>query len=222
MVSDVVGILVPSLNRPQNLRMLVANLHQTAGYPHKLHFCVSDQESQDILTELGEHFIIDSGEPPESTFPNRINRLYSETTEDVFYFCGDDDRHLPNWLATMMDCFQPGIEMVVANCLHVTLQKRSYIADQSGCVDIPNVVIYPGYVHSYSEWEYIGTAHIRGVMTICPTPTVEHLRWQGDGKDCIEAAPYDETYARGDAGFDQDTATFNDRSSRLFPGWKYW
>lgn len=217
-----VGILVPSLNRPQNLTKLVANLHDTAGYPHRLHFCVSDQESQEILSTLGEHFIVDSGEHPESTFANRVNRLYRETDEDVFYFCGDDDSHYDGWLATMMDCFRPGIEMVVAKCLHVTLQTRKYVEEQSCCVDVPNVVIYPGYIHNYAEWELTCTAHMRGVMTVCPVETVEHHRWASDGKDCIEANPYDDTYKRGDDGFVQDTATFTERENRLFPGHRHW
>ena len=220
-MTEPVGILIPSLDRPQNLRKLIKNIHETAGYPHKLHFCVSDKKSMNILVKLQEDFIIDDG-GEEATFANRVNYLYSETDERLFYFCGDDDSHYPGWLATMMSCLQDGIDVVVAKCNHVTLQRRSYIEQRSGCVDTPNVVCYPGYKHNFVEVEYICTANMRRVATWCPVETVEHHRWRDDGTDCFAKAKYDDTYARGDAGWEHDLAVFNDREHRLFPGARYW
>jgi hypothetical protein len=36
------AILVPSLNRPQNLKALVENIHETTPEEHFIVFCVSD------------------------------------------------------------------------------------------------------------------------------------------------------------------------------------
>jgi hypothetical protein len=218
-VTKPVGILIPSLNRPQNLGPLIDNIHATAGHPHTLHFAVSDPESIAILTELGEHFITDDGD----TWPNRVNALYHATDESRFYVgCGDDDWHYDGWLRTMLDCFTDGIEVVFAHCLHTMVITRRYIQEQSGCVDVPDVVIWPGYTHCYSEWEFGCVATMRHVVATCPIDTVEHHRHRASGTDCqLALAPYDATYKRGDDSLLADQAKFDQRSSAYFPGVRF-
>ena len=220
MISEI-GILIPSLNRPSRLDALIDNLHATTSNPHRLHFAVSDPESVAILRARGEHYITDSGEPPESTFGNRVNRLYSITNESYFIPVGDDDEHLPGWDEDMLECMTPGVKMVVSRCTHMALISRRYIETQSGCVDTPDVVCGP-YRHNFTEWELVFTANMRGVLARCPVPTVIHHRWQDGGECCVGGFEHDETYQRGDSGWDHDLAMFEDREPRLFPNSRIW
>ena len=97
---------------------------------------------------------------------------------------------------------------------------RHYVETQSGCVDIPNVIFAP-YAHNFTEVEFCCTANYRKVAAWCPVPTVIHHRWQGNDDCCVGDAEKDETYARGDSGWDHDLAMFNEREARLFPGARY-
>jgi hypothetical protein len=206
-----VGILIPSLNRPHLLKGLVENIHATAGHDHKLHFVVSDPESIAVLTELGEHFVTDDG----GTVIERVNRLFDETDEPLFYYCGDDDIHYDGWLAKMVALLTSDVAMVVSSDYSTTLIRRHYITQRSGCADVPGVVLFPGYHHNFSEVELICTAYDRNVVAWCDEPTIEHVRHL-DGQ-----APYDDTYKRGDDTWGADETTWNSRGN-LWHGKIYW
>lgn len=221
-VSDVIGILIPSLNRPQRLPALVTNLHATTRFPHKLHFAISDDESARVLTELGEDFVVDSGHPPDSTFASRVNRLYAMTDEPFCYLVGDDDEHLPAWDVHMLACMSdPSTQLVVSQCNHMALMTRHYIETHSGCVDIPNVICAP-YGHNFVEIELVSVAKMRGVATWCQVPTVIHHRHVGNGDCCVGDFEHDETYQRGDDGFAADDLLYQQREAAYFPGQRYW
>ncbi len=216
-----IDILIPSLSRPHRLDALIDNLHATTVSDHTLYFAINDGESAKILLARGENFVVDSGQPPESTFANRVNRLYGLTHGEYVYLVGDDDEHLPSWDANMLACMTDGVEMVVSKCTHMALISRHYVETQSCCVDIPNVICGP-YVHNFVEWELAFVANMRGVLAQCQVPTVMHHRWADGGECCVGDNDHDDTYKRGDAGWDHDLAMFEDRERRLFPGSRYW
>ena len=216
-----IDILIPSLNRPQRLPALIANLHATTKFPHKLHFAISDVESARILQLAGENYVMDCGEPPESTFGNRCNRLYLLGNMPFVYTVGDDDEHLDGWDTYMLAKFVPGIELVISKCNHMTMMTRNYIETQSGCVDIPNV-IYGPYAHNYTELELCCTAKMRGVAAWCNVPTVIHHRHVGNGDCCVGDFEHDDTYKRGDDTFAEDERLFQQREAAYFSGNRYW
>ena len=202
-----IAILIPTLKRPYRLAPLVENIHKTTTIPHKIYFMTGDIESQQILDELNETCFVDHGD----TWPNRINALFHKTMEPYVFLCSDYSWFHPGWDSIAMERMEDIDGIVVVNDLHnpngtLALVSRNYIDTMSGCIDTPNVVIYPGYKHNYSDGELFCTARIRGKWAQCTDSIVEHLHPHA-GK-----APHDEVYAMGDAWNDGDAATFASRT----------
>jgi len=82
----------------------------------------------------------------------------------------------------------------------LALVSMRYIREESGCVDTPNVIIYPGYHHNFSERELFLTAQRRNRFAYCAQAVVEHLHWL-NGK-----VPTDDVYVLGQSTWDLDMA----------------
>src|ERR1035437_6526547 len=87
----------------------------------------------------------------------------------------------------------------------LALISRRYIEEESGCIDVEGVVIYPGYFHNYSETELFETAKSRGRFAYCEESVVEHLHPDA-GK-----AEKDEIYQLGMAHLVEDQDLFFSR-----------
>ncbi len=209
--TPLVAILIPVLNRPHRIAPLLASIAEATPEPHTIRFAVS-AEDRETLTALADNLEphirvnMDRGD----TWPNRINRLFWWSEEPHVFLAADDLLFHPGWLSAAMAAMREVDGVVVVNDLHnpngtLALVSRRYIEEESGCIDTPNVVIYPGYGHNYADDELFATARRRNRYAYCPQAVVEHLH-PAAGK-----AEMDATYDKGLETLEADIALHEER-----------
>jgi hypothetical protein len=203
---DKTAIFIPSLNRPHLLKGLVLNIREMTPEPHAIYFMVSDDESIKVLDSLNVNYWRDSG---DTRYVTRMNYMYKHTIEPYMFMSSDDILFHKDWLKnvlTKMDNYSVvvGDDMLNANGT-MALIKRKYIDEQSGCVDTPDVLFYPGYGHDFADTEQFETAMHRGVFTRAHDSVVEHLHWSGN------KSPKDATYELSAAHSKDDLALYLSR-----------
>lgn len=201
-----IAIFIPSLNRPNKLEALVNNIRENTSLPYKAYFMVSDNESVKILDRLGQSFYKDCD---DTRYVTRMNFLYKNTTEPYMFMGSDDICFHKNWDIEAMKVakdypFVVGEDMFNQ---HGTMAfiSRKYIKKHSGCIDVPDVLFYPGYQHNYADTEQFGTAQFRGVFARCLDSVVEHQHY-GSGK-----SSFDPTYAKSNNSSGIDKLLFESR-----------
>jgi len=200
------AILIPVLDRPHRIKPLLANIADATTEPHRVVFAASDQPTVDELERHGAAFLRDDGD----TWPNRINRLFHATEAPYVFLGADDVLFQRGWLAAALSTMRRVEGVVVVNDLHNAngtnaLVSRRYIEEQSGCVDVPGVVIYPGYDHNYSDSECWEVARSRGKLMRADGAIVEHQH-PAAGKGEMDA-----TYRKGHATMEADRALYRSR-----------
>lgn len=173
-----VAILIPTLNRTHLLKALINNIRETTPEPHEIYFMTSNKESKKVIEENGAVCFNDVGSTDLIT---RTNALYRLTDEPLIYTGSDDIKFHKNWYPKMLEKIREGYHVVVPQDLlnpngTQALITREYIQDQSCCIDVPNVVYFPGYKHEYAETEQFEVAKKRGVFARSDA-VVEHLHW---------------------------------------------
>ena len=202
------AILMPTLWRSHKLGDLIDNINEaTWELPHKIYFmCPSDdQDTIDLLTERGETFWIDG--PDDMGYATRINKMYKLTTEPWIFTGSDDIYFHPDWLTNALRYRayavvspEDGNNRWGTNFLI----NRTYIEEQSGCMDIPDVVFYP-YGHFFCDTELREVATKRGVFINAPHSQVEHRHWSNGWTD------NDIVYDLGLSRFDEDQRVYTSR-----------
>jgi len=203
-----IDIIIPTFRRPDSLERAAKNARENTYSPMNLYFVVepTDSLSIDKLEELGEKYII--SEAPGS-HTGAANTAYHKTTEPFFIMANDDFNFHKDWdipaMAAMEGNSVVGLNDGSGGCVAITLVRRKYIEEQSGCVDIPNTLYFPGYNHNYVDTEFREVAIKRGVWTTAPDSIVEHMHW------AFGKAKMDETYDKSNKTSPLDAATFSSR-----------
>lgn len=209
------AVLVPSLNRPQRLRETVASIHAATPEAHYRLFCVSDAESKDILTELGEWFI-DDAEADDQRYVTRMNKLTTHIGDAKTIFFGSDDvRFRPGWLTQALRVLTLGPSVVVVNDLRnpngtQAVIRSTYLKD--AVFDAPGDAFHRGYLHNFADTEMFFTAFKRQVIARAMESVVEHLHPVFGGPDAI---PWDSTYEGAVWGWDHDQKLFRARAAMI-------
>src|ERR1035437_6539809 len=114
-MSDV-AILIPTMNRPHRMAPLLQSIAEATDVPHRVIFACNDQETVDELDRLGAWYDRDEG----GTYPVRINRLFSLTTEPYCFLGADDLAFHPGWFQAVMRVMDTlgGDGVVAPNDLH--------------------------------------------------------------------------------------------------------
>lgn len=185
-----VAILVPVLNRPQNVARLLASLEDCSPADRaavgRVLFVADEGDERELaaLADAGADWIT---VPDGTNYATKINRGHDATTEPLLFLAADDLRFRPHWLERALEHLDdPAIAVVGTNDLcnprvmtgvHSThsLVRRSYIADESGVVDEPGKVLHEGYRHEYCDDEFVQTAQARGRYSHAFDALVEHL-----------------------------------------------
>lgn len=217
MISDLLpcAILVPSLNRSQNLRRTVASIHDNTPEQHFILFMVSDPESMAILDELGEWYIDDSL-ADDHRYVTRMNELigYIDDAKTVF-FGSDDVLHRPEWLSRALAVMDRGPAVVVVNDLRnpngtQAVVRSDYIP--TAVFDAPGLAFHPGYLHNFADSEMFATAASRGLYARAMNSIVEHLHPVFGSQNSDH---WDDTYVNAQKGWDHDRALFEERMKRM-------
>lgn len=205
------AILIPSLNRPQNLERMVTQIHAGTDEEHGLLFCVSDDQSKEVLTDLGEWFIDDSN-TEDRRYVTRMNKLIRSVGEAKTIFFGSDDViHHPGWLRAALKVMATGPEVVVVNDLRnangtQALVRTSYL--DRAVFDAPGEAFHGGYLHNFADTEQFYTAQKRGVFARAMGSYVEHLHPLFQN---MRANPWDSTYTNAMHGWTHDSELYNAR-----------
>ena len=209
------AILIPSLNRPQRLKETIRRIHAGTPEEHRILFCVSDDESKEILTKAEEWFLDDS-DVEDRRYVTRMNKLigYLEN-EDTIFFGSDDVIHHPGWLTAALKVLNQGPRVVVVNDLRNANGTQALIATEyleRSVFDAPGKAFHDGYLHNFADSEQFFTASLRGVYARALQSYVEHLHPVFGHQRSI---PWDHTYQSAVDGWDHDTALFQVRSELI-------
>jgi glycosyltransferase involved in cell wall biosynthesis len=215
-VSDILpcAILIPSLNRPQRLAETIKQIHTSTPEEHRILFCVSDDESKEILTQAGEAFIDDS-HVEDRRYVTRMNKMIHEIGGAKSVFFGSDDViHHPGWLRAAMKVMAEGPEVVVVNDLRNRNGTQALVAANylsRAVFDDPTAAFHPGYHHNFADTEQFLTAQYRGVFARALGSYVEHLHPIFANRNI----GWDSTYQVAIDGLDHDRELFAFRSTLL-------
>lgn len=218
MIEDLLpcAILIPSLDRPQNLRRTVENIHAATPEAHFIVFCVSDPESKAILDELGE-FYVDDSERDDHRYVTRMNTLihFIDDAKTVF-FGSDDVIHHEGWLGRALRAMdEQGVSVVVVNDLHNSagtqaVVRASYL--DKLVFDDSTAAFHPGYKHNFADNEMFFTANVRKQLVHARDSVVEHLH---PLFGALNSLPWDRTYRDAQLGWDSDMALWKERRERI-------
>ena len=209
------AILVPSLDRPQRLRDLVANIHATTPEEHFILFCVSDDESKTILDELEEWYIDDS-DCEDRRYVTRMNKLVKWLDDAKTMFFGSDDViHHQGWLGQALKVMSVGWDVVAVNDMHnmagtQAVMRRSYLP--KAVFDAPGLAFHPDYGHNFADNEQFFTAQRHNQFMRARDAVVEHkhpIYREPDG------AAWDSTYEGATRTWDGDEARWKIRHAMV-------
>ena len=200
---DGVAVLVPVLDRPQNVAPLVDSFNATVKHGEaSLYFIVDDDDTDEIAAIEacgGQMLPATHG----STFAQKINAGYEQTTEPWIFVTGDDVRFHDGWIEAarkVSDSFdvigtndsptgQGNARVQSGSHADHFFVRRSYVAEQGA--SLGGQVCHEGYKHFYADVEVVELAKARRVFTPCLESVVEHLHPD------IGKAEIDDTYRAG-------------------------
>ena len=198
-----VALLIPALNRPQNVEPLVRSALDNTPDCRVVFIC----DWKDAVTHKAARAANADVYGHSGRYSEKINRAVRYVTEPYVFLGADDLRFHPGWFEAAEAKMVGPVQVVGTNDLgnprvvagqHSThfLVKTRY-ADE-GTIDGEPGLLHEGYIHNFVDDEFLGTATKRGVYAMALDSIVEHLHpdW---GK-----APDDEVYAIGKRTFEQD------------------
>ena len=217
--TDAVAVLVPVLNRPQNVAPLLESFRATTtGDDAALYFIVDDDDEAEleaIAAAGGQVLPAKRG----STFAKKINAGFEQTSEPWLFVCGDDVRFHDGWIDAarkVSDRFdvigvsdaKPGEagNQRVASGGHADhfFIRREYVDEHGGCLG--PYVCHEGYRHFYSDVETVELAKARRTFTVAADALVEHMHPD------LGRGEVDETYKLGWSAREDDEREWKRRA----------
>lgn len=222
-IMDDVAVIVPVMQRPQNVAPLVESFNATNDGTAKLYFvCDPDDDAEIAAVRAAglEPLISHRGH----TFGQKANVGYEETPESWLFLCGDDVEFTPGWLAEARklsdryhvigsnDSERGRIRNPqVATGRHADhwFTRRAYIDDDGSSLEGPGVFCPEAYGHWYTDKEVIGLARARGVFGFADECRVIHHHPGYDGDE--QARQDDPVYMKAVDWQERDRIKFMQR-----------
>ena len=217
-----VDVLIPVLNRPQNVAPLMESLRASTGLA-TAYFVVEDGDESETKAVLENGGVVLSS-PDAHTFAQKINYAFSATmttqpekASPWILLCGDDVRFRPGWLDHAQDVARRyNADVIGTNDLlnprvtrgeHAThpMVRRTYCVEQGASWDAPGVVCHEGYSHWCVDDEIVTVAKQRGIFQAALGSQVEHIH------PINGHTPTDEIYALGEKNSKADQKLFEKR-----------
>jgi glycosyltransferase involved in cell wall biosynthesis len=209
-----VAVLIPTLNRPNNVQRVISDLETTVDRNRVDPIFIvenADTATIEAIKAIQRTYIVNTR---VGSYAGAINTAVEATTHD-YLFMGSDDLHFyPDWLPPLIELAETygfvGTNDLhnpdVLNGSHAThyLVTREYANLRT--IDGVDPFLHEGYTHNYSDTEAVATAKYRGQYAPCLESRVEHLHW------CWNLAKMDDTYAKGANTVSQDHVRFTSRA----------
>lgn len=198
-----VAVLVPVLNRPDNVKPLLDSFNKANDGSATLYFVADEGDTAEldaIKAAGGKVLISDRG----TSFSQKINSGFAQTLEPWVFVTGDDVRFHKNWLKAARKLSKQ-FDVIgtndspdgtgnprIADGSHSDhfFIRRSYVDQEGGCLG-KGTVCSEVYRHFYSDVETIELAKARKVFAPCLDAIVEHLHPD------LGKAEVDATYQKG-------------------------
>ena len=219
-----VAVLVPAMNRPQNVARLVESLTDADAY---LYYILDADDTEQIaaVEAAGASWLpANRG----SSFAGKINAGYEQTTEPWLFVCGDDVEFTPGWLDAARE-LSDRYDVIgtndseagrvrnpkVASGKHSDhfFVRRDYVDNVGASLEGPGQVIAEAYFHFYGDVELIQLARARNVFAPCLDSHVIHHHPGYDGREDLRQA--DPTYMRAVEFSGMDEITFRRRAGLI-------
>ncbi len=217
---DGVAVLVPVLNRPQNVAPLIESFDAATNDDEANLYFVVDADDQDEIEAIkaagGTYLVSKRG----SSYAQKINSGFQQTTEPWIFACGDDVRFHPGWIDAArkhserydvigtndrgLDDNRGNPRVEVGEHADHFFVRRSY-ADRYGA-SLGKLVAHEGYRHFFTDVEIVELAKARRVFTPCLDSFVEHLHPD------LNKSEVDDTYRKGWAEREHDAAVWKQRA----------
>jgi hypothetical protein len=220
--APLVDVVIPTYGRPDRLEAVAANVIANTANLAALTFVVEedDQPTLDAIYEITSTKVRCLLNDGPRTYAGAINTA-AKNLVGAWLFTGADDIHFhPAWDEKAIRLANiTGASVVGTNDLghpavlrgdHSThsLVAADYIAAGATADGEPGKVLHD-YDHNFVDNELVEVARRRGAYIHCHAAKVEHLHpvW-GKGEA-------DDTYINGNANYDADAATFQQRMAAL-------
>jgi glycosyltransferase involved in cell wall biosynthesis len=212
--TEPVTVIVPVLNRPDNVRPLVESLQASTGLAEILFVVEEDDKAElDAIREVGASYHVTK----RHTFAEKVNDAWPHTGTPWIMLAGDDVRFRPGWLNHAAHVARvSGADVVGTNDLgnpwvttghHAThmLIRSEYVREVGASWDGPGIVCHEGYRHNFVDNEIVMAAKQRGTWAPSLGAIVEHLHpaWKKNTSDDV--------YALGNESYDKDQKLFESR-----------
>lgn len=177
-MSDV-AIIVPVLNRPQNVKPLLDSIRASTPEPYRVLFVCDpgDIAEQDAIAAAGGWMI-----SPGGSWAVKCNAGIRATDEELVMLGADDLTFLPGWLEAARAAMCHGAQVVGLNDMiprptrptHAT----AFVMDRR-YADLPTIDGRPGpicelYLHAGPDDELVGTAKKRGLYVYAEAARIRH------------------------------------------------
>lgn len=209
---SLVAVIIPTINRPDMLAPLVANIHDTASVEHRVYLVMEhdDQASLDAARDLDTVAVIGR----YGSCSVAINAGYRASTEPFVAIANDDCVFHPGWDTNALRVFSDTVHVVGMNdgagdCKCFPMVRRTFIERHSGVYDKPNTIFHT-YRSQGPDTEFAFYAILRGVWAPAFDSVVEHVNWRTGRAD-----PDHPNYVKARDTILEDLAEYNRR-------WPHW
>ena len=209
---DDLAVLVPVLDRPQNVVPLLESFH-ASGAPGRLVFLASYDDARELDVLEGHDHLVDTW----LTWPEKIAGGVSRVDAEWYLLAADDISFERGWWEAT-ERFRSGHAQVIGTndganprCsisgIHTThaLVHRDFHA--MGETESP---VCPKFHHWYADDELCWTAKARGVWAWCEQARITHHHPYFD-----QSVPLDDTYRLGEKYRAEDHALWVERAQML-------
>jgi glycosyltransferase involved in cell wall biosynthesis len=229
MAADSLAVLVPVLNRPQNVAPLVESFLAHCPPDSRLDFLVSAYDTAEMDEILVQH-VNNIGRvwfwhPVGTSWPKRINYGVAHVDADWYLCAADDITFTEGWWEATEQARGQGYGVIgtndsatgtgnpaVATQAHTChpLVARWYV--DLGTWDRPGQIACEDYHHWYVDNEIVVTAKYRQAWCYVKEAILEHHHpyWKG-----VDNVPWDDTYTLGESRANEDKRTWIRRAAQF-------
>lgn len=230
----IISVIVPVLNRPQNVKPLLESYYTFSEGLSKIYFIAGyddEKEIEAIKETYGEftgHILLRNRDLPyillcdKISWPHKINIGFNKTNTPWLLLGADDIRFSKGWESKVLELDDNVHGVVGTNDtnLEITtttgkgsthpLISRKYINSQGGTYDEKGKVIHEGYRHYCCDTELCETAKVRGKYLHRFDIVIEHMHpFWNKAKD-------DDIYKLARQHYNTDRKLFNSRIVKMY------
>lgn len=220
MVDDRVAVIVPAMNRPQNVKPFMDSFEAAMTHNARVYW-VCDSHHIEQLNELEkfdcEVIMNSSG---RKNFASKANVGYRTTEESWILLVGDDVIFHERWLNEALTVARKGFSLVSTNdlgnhnvrngelAIH-PLIRRQWVDESGASWDGPGYIAHEGYVHNCVDREWTAVAKMQNEFAFAPKSIIEHMHPN------FKKAKRDEIYEIGKRAAGKDDKLFRERKRRF-------